>query len=39
VKRVLDGSDSSDAKNSTIATLSNAVVTAQALPAPAEPVK
>lgn len=32
VKRVLDGSDASDAKNDTIANLSGAVVTAQALP-------
>lgn len=34
VKRVLDGTDSSDSKNDTIATLSSAVVTAQQLPAP-----
>ena len=33
VKRVLDGSDSSDAKTATIARLSDAVVTAQGLPA------
>lgn len=35
VKRVLDGSDASDAKNDTIAALSGAVVTAQAT----DPVK
>ena len=33
VKRVLDGSDSSDAKTATMARLSDAVVTAQGLPA------
>jgi hypothetical protein len=33
VKRVLDGSDSSDQKNQAISDLSSAVVTAQAQPA------
>jgi hypothetical protein len=36
VKRVLDGTDSGDAKNDTIAALSGAVVTAQTLPAATE---
>lgn len=35
VKRVLDGSDSSDAKNATIDQLSTAVTTAMTLPPPA----
>lgn len=39
VKRVLDGSDSSDQKNDTIAALSGAVVTAQGLPAADPAVK
>lgn len=37
VKRVLDGTDSSDSKNDTIANLTSAVVTAQASPAPTDP--
>lgn len=37
IKRVLDGSDSSDAKNDTIATLTDAVATAQAQPAAVKP--